>query len=475
MKRPARFYSALFWMIALNAVIKPAWVFGIDRQVQNQVGVERYGVYFSLFNLAVVFSFLLDWGLTTYFNRQLAMIKSGSSAPDSFFQLKLLLSIIYAVFVLSTAWVTNVQHWDIVSLVILIQVLYHLLLFFRSILTAKQFFNTDAWISVIDKALMLVVAGVMLYHPAFHNSITIELFAALQVICLAVACFIALICLWKKSLLHFLRFTGFPKGKVFRRAFPFALVVLLMSLHARIDAFLLERISSNGAYETGIYAGAYRLLDATNMVGMLTASFLLPYIVKRWSNKEDIAEVISIGRNILLMAAIGITMIAWFMGDWVQQLLYHHQDDKAVTVLKWTLPAIVGYSLTQIYGTVLTATGRIKGFCLIVSIFAVLNIILNLLLIPRLGALGCCIAAIVSQIGGGLVVTLYACRKNGLTVHARSIFVYIFTGVLIATIFYVGRKLMIKEIQMIILAALFTLLIMLISGMINFKKWARQE
>src|SRR5688500_9336488 len=105
MKKPVSFYSSLLWMIALNVVIKPAWVFGIDRQVQNQVGAEAYGIYFSLFNLSVVFVFLLDWGLTTYFNRQVAMQHSASlSTPKSFLQLKLLFSLIYSLVVSVAAW-----------------------------------------------------------------------------------------------------------------------------------------------------------------------------------------------------------------------------------------------------------------------------------------------------------------------------------------------------------------------------------
>jgi hypothetical protein len=77
MKETSRFYSSLSLLVLLNAIIKPLWIFGIDRQVQNEVGVAAYGTYFSIFNLSLVLSFLLDWGLTVYYNRQL-------SAKDAF-------------------------------------------------------------------------------------------------------------------------------------------------------------------------------------------------------------------------------------------------------------------------------------------------------------------------------------------------------------------------------------------------------
>jgi len=476
MKKIASFYSSLLWMIVLNLVIKTAWVFGIDRQVQNQVGVEEYGVYFSLFNLSVVFVFLLDWGLTTYFNRQVAMQHSVSSAaPESFLQLKLLFSLIYSIVVFFAAWLTGVQHRDIVLFAVLIQVLYSLLLFFRATLTAKQFFNTDAWVSIVDKSLMLVIAGMMLYYPAFRGMMTIRLFAGLQVICLAVACLIALVCLWKRDLLHFLKFGSLPGMRVFKQALPFAFVVLLMSLHARIDAFLLERINSNGAYETGIYAGAYRLLDATNMVGTLATAFLLPYIAKRWSSNEDISEVVLTGRHFLIMLSIGTGVVALFLGDWIQQLLYHHNDDRAVDVLKLCLPSLIGYSLTQVYGTVLTATGHIKSFCRIVAVFAAINIILNIIVIPRYGAIGCCITALFTQLAAGLTVTLFANRKIGMTIHVRSVFVYIFTAILLGAFLYEGTAWSINPFVLIVLAIMITIGILFFSKLINIRNWMKPE
>ncbi|MCG2613140.1 polysaccharide biosynthesis C-terminal domain-containing protein [Terrimonas sp. NA20] len=472
MKVRASFYSSLVWMIVLNVVIKPAWIFGIDRQVQNRVGVEQYGIYFSLFNLSVVFAFLLDWGLTTYLNRRLAMQSSAdTSASSSLLLAKLLFSLTYAIIVSIAAWITDVQHWDIVLYVILIQVFYSLLLFLRAVITAKQFFNTDAWLSIIDKSLMLLIAGILLYIPSFQGLLTIEMFAWLQAACLAIAVLIALICLWQKGLLHYLRLSGFPSMKIFRQAFPFALVFLLMSVHARIDAFLLERMSTNGAYETGLYAGAYRLLDAANMVGMLTSSFLLPFIVKRWSTKEDIDEVILSGRHFLVMLATGIALIAYFMGDWIQAILYHHSNDQAVDVLRWCLPALIGYSITHIYGTVLTATGHIRLFCLIVSIAAALNIVLNVLLIPKYGAIGCCLSAICSQGIGSVVVMYFACQKLALKVHFRSVLVYIFTAIVLGVVLYMGVTWSVNQFLLIGVAGALTLLIMLFTGMINVRRW----
>jgi O-antigen/teichoic acid export membrane protein len=59
-------------MILLNLLIKPIALFGIDATVQNRVGPENYGIYFSLLNLSVLFNILLDFGINNYTTKNLA-------------------------------------------------------------------------------------------------------------------------------------------------------------------------------------------------------------------------------------------------------------------------------------------------------------------------------------------------------------------------------------------------------------------
>src|SRR5215813_11717010 len=139
-----KFYSSLSLLLVLNAVIKPIWIFGIDRQVQNITGVTEYGTYFSLFNLSIVFGFLLDWGLTNFLNRELAAKKTELQQQlGSFFLLKILFAVVYAAMVVIVALFSGVQRWDILCGVMAIQFLTFLFLFLRNIITANQWFTTD--------------------------------------------------------------------------------------------------------------------------------------------------------------------------------------------------------------------------------------------------------------------------------------------------------------------------------------------
>ncbi|MBK5272601.1 MAG: polysaccharide biosynthesis C-terminal domain-containing protein, partial [Bacteroidia bacterium] len=336
----------------------------------------------------------------------------------------------------------------------------------------QQWFRTDAWLSVLDKTLMILLCGSFLYYPAVFGDMTINKFLLSQEACTAVAILCVLAILFRRGISFNMSKPSLLNKNLLRAVIPFAAIVLLMSVHYRLDGFLLERIYPNGAYEAGVYAAAYRLLDASNMVGFLFASFLLPFIARQWSEKKDIQTVVLGTRHLLLMFSVTIASLVFFLAPWIQKVLYHHTDPNSITVLQWCLPALIGYSLVQIYGTVMTATGLIIPFCYITLISVIINITLNLLLIPAFGAKGCCIAALASQWFCGIAAMVYVKQKTGVRFHPGSLLIYIFTGTILSGFLYWGNSLPVSKWLLISAAGIITLLIMITTKILNLKSWA---
>ena len=70
--RSLSFFKGLSFLLVLNVLVKPVWIFFIDRQIQNQVGHEAYGKYFAVLSLSYILIFLADAGLTNMMNQRLA-------------------------------------------------------------------------------------------------------------------------------------------------------------------------------------------------------------------------------------------------------------------------------------------------------------------------------------------------------------------------------------------------------------------
>lgn len=470
----SKFYSSLLLLIILNAIIKPVWIFGIDRQVQNITGVAEYGTYFSLLNLSIVFGFLLDWGLTNFINRELAAKKMELQEQlGSFLLLKALFFIVYLAIVMAVAELSGVKRLNILLGVITIQFLTFLFLFLRNVVTAHQWFKTDAWLSVLDKTLMIVICALFIFLPAVFGAIDIQKFITAQIISTALATFTVVLILLSRGITFKRPGLKFLNRTVIFSVLPFAVTVFLMSMHVRLDGFLLERLHHNGAQQAGIYAAAYRLLDASNMVGYLIASFSMPFIARLWSEGKSLQGTILQTRHIQLMFAIAIATTAIMLAPWLERILYHRSDEYGTQILQWCLPALVGYAFTQVYGTVMTATGNIVPFCYLNFTAVLVNLVINLFLIPRYGAQACCVSALCSQLFLGISTMLFVHKKFKTAVGGQSLMLYAINGLTICGILYVLTRTAVSTMLLLPLVGIITLMVMWLGKMIPFNNWLR--
>jgi O-antigen/teichoic acid export membrane protein len=213
-----------------------------------------------------------------------------------------------------------------------------------------------------------------------------------------------------------------------------------MATHNRLDGFLLERLHRNGAYEAGVYAASYRLLEVTNMIGFLVASFLMPFLARHRDTMLVVQEMVLSARHGLLLFGFFIVMFLVLFAAPVQQALYPASTPYAALVLQWCLPVLPAYLLLQVYGSLLTAMGQLKTFLGVLLVAVVVNSVLNMLLIPKWGAIGCCVAALVSQYLCAVSVYVVATQKNKLAHDGKGwLHLAIATGVF-TTLFYVGRQ-----------------------------------
>lgn len=298
---------------------------------------------------------------------------------------------------------------------------------------------------------------------------SINKFLWTQTGCLAFSVLVAILILVQREI-KFSFGGSFSFPKIFRSAFPYALIVLLMGIHFRLDGFLLERIHPNGPEQAGNYAAAYRLLDAANMIGYLFASFLLPFFAKQWSEKKDITYVILTTRHVLIAFSVGVSVLAIFMAPWIQSLLYSGNSN-TTTVIQYCIPVLIGYSLVAIYGTVLTATGHIRDFCMITFIAVLINIVLNLLLIPSWGAKGCCIAALLSQGFCGVATLLLVTKKLDIAIDYRSLLIYTMIASLLSGLFYYGNQAGLNAVLLISAAVIITFLFLLFTKLLKPAEW----
>ncbi|MFZ1592838.1 MAG: oligosaccharide flippase family protein, partial [Chitinophagales bacterium] len=271
------FITNIGFLLLLNLLVKPFWILGIDRSVQNAIGAEAYGTYFALFNFAFLFQVVLDFGINNYNNRQIAgKPELLSTSLMSTLVLKVILSVVYTllVFVVAFGIHFSAEQLKLLGLLVMMQILMSFYAFLRSNVSALHLFKTDAMLSVLDKLLTSIICGLILWTSVIKSPISATLFIYSQIIGYIIAIIVATLVLSAKKL-H-ISFTVKPSliKDIFRQSYPYALLGFLMTAYYRIDGVLLERMLENGAYEAGVYASAFRLLDALAIAGFLIAGVL---------------------------------------------------------------------------------------------------------------------------------------------------------------------------------------------------------
>lgn len=409
-----RFIKNIIFLLFLNLLIKPFWILGIEVEVQNIVGDNVYGQYLSIFNFSYLFYILLDLGITNFNNRNIA--QNAQLLTKHFAgiaQVKLSLSILYSIVVFAAAYISGFRsHNQLVMLTWCAcnQILLSFILYLRSNVSGLLMFKTDSMLSVLDRLIAIMVCAFLLWSGVVErSSFNIMWYVKSQTLAYFITFLVALVVV--------LRQTGKLSFKVdipffieiLKNSFPFALLVLLMSFYSRLEPVLLERLLGDEGYQAGLYGRSYRLFDAANNLSALFGVILLPMFANVIKRGDDLKGLLGISANIMAaMAGIGAVMCACYSSE-IIETFYGQQEyetyeafayrvETASMVLSILMGSFFAMSMTYIYGTLLTANGSLKQLNIMAAIGVTVNILLNLLLIPRYKAVGAAFSSLSVQV-----------------------------------------------------------------------------
>ena len=194
-----------------------------------------------------------------------------------------------------------------------------------------------------------------------------------------------------------------------------------MSFYNRIDSVMLERLLPDGKEQAGIYAHAFRLLDAFSMFGVLFAGLLLPIFARMIKQKEEIGSMVQFSFMLLFVPALVISLSSGFYDLQIMKLLKYSHPELSASIFRLLMVSFLGIATTYIFGTLLTANGSIRHLNYMALVGMGINIGINLLLIPQLQALGSAWASLATQIFTALAQTILAVKFMKLTINYRAI------------------------------------------------------
>jgi O-antigen/teichoic acid export membrane protein len=181
-----------------------------------------------------------------------------------------------------------------------------------------------------------------------------------------------------------------------------------MTLYNRLDPVMLGKLLPDKAigtnnvintapFQVGIYAKGFRLLDAANMIAYLFSVLLIPVFSRMIKRKESVEKMVKLSFTLLITIAVIVAFGCIFYSNELMKLLYWEDFERSAEVFKLLMGGFAAVSTTYIFGTLLTANGNLKQLNIISFIGLLINFSMNMILIPRLMAVGSAYASLVTQ------------------------------------------------------------------------------
>ncbi len=406
-----KFITNLAFLLFLNLLIKPFYILFIDVEVNNRVGAEYYGLYFALFNFSFVLNIILDFGITNFNNKNIAQNNHLLTKHfSSLIILKLLLAVIYIVLAFVVGLIIQYDY-RLMKLMLLLgfnQFLISFIAYLRSNLAGLHLFWVDSIVSILDRVILITICSFLLWGNVLGRELDIMDYVYSQTISYGATAIIAFFIVFSKTQFAKFTITRAFAMMIFKKSFPFAVLGMLMACYNRLDTVMVERMLDNGAEQAGIYAQGFRLLDAANMISVLFAGLLLPIFARMLKFKESVEPLVKTAFVLLITPGVIVAVGCWFYSTELMTLLYKEHIAEASVIFPILMSCFVATSTTYIFGTLLTANGNLRELNLMAACGILINITMNLFLIPRYEAAGSAVSSLATQFLTALIQVLIA-------------------------------------------------------------------
>ncbi len=197
---------------------------------------------------------------------------------------------------------------------------------------------------------------------------------------------------------------------VIANSWPFGMAGLFHLIYFQSAIILIKYITGEAA--AGVYNVAFTIMVAVLLFpSIVYQKFLLPKM-HRWANhdRERFYQVYRQGNIIMLILGIVAMLLIWAIAPWGVPFVFGAAYQDAVSLLTVMAISTPILFVASSVGATLVTQEHMKKKVQYMGAVAVVNIVLNMALIPRFGALGAAIATVLSN--AVLLVIFYVAAQN---------------------------------------------------------------
>ena len=380
--------------------------------IARKLGDKDFGKLSFAYSFTGICFIAADFGLSTILIRNVSRQKELTKEyVGNILALKIVLSFIcisvIGLFILFTDYPDDV----ITLLVIFSGVMFFrsLIDFFSAVLNAHERMDIDALLKGTNH-IFLFLSGIVILAVGFGLFGLANVFLVVYSISSITGFYIVCVSIVKIHPCFDLMFWKY----IFRESLPLALTVIFTVVYFKIDVVMLSLIRENNS-EIGWYSAAMRLVELIGVIPALVVSALFPIVSGLHRESIDsLRKVYQTSFRYLVVIALPIAVGTLLLSEHLIYTIYGEEYVKTIPALKILSLALIFIFVNYILMNILVAVDRQMTNAIMAGTCVLVNIVLNMCLIPHYGYLGAGTATVMTEIVlfalGLYYVAKYICK-----------------------------------------------------------------
>jgi O-antigen/teichoic acid export membrane protein len=382
-------------LLIISQTIAMALGFSYMMYMARYIGVKGFGEISFALTFASFLGILIDFGLSSIVTRDVARDKSiaGSYIGNIIiFKLVFLFTSVFLIVILSKFAHYNIHSNYIIFLVTLSVMLASISLSFSSIFQAIQRMEYLFIANILNSVVMFVgVITVAEQNWGIEGIGYLYLLAAIFGVIINYLIYVK----------NFKKFDFYLNYDLLRKlldaSYPLFISGLIYAFSLKLDVVMLLMLK--GDLAVGYYSGAYKIIELLMFIPAIVGTAILPILSNLYTtSQKSIIKYYKYSFECLLIIGLPLTFGIYSVAERIIYLIYgdeFHLSIIALQILIWAIPFIYLSLIINIFLISINKQNIILKF----NLFSVtVNIILNLILIPRFGFIGASFCAVITSI-----------------------------------------------------------------------------
>lgn len=380
--------------LALAEIVSKLSLFFIFVYIARFLGNEVFGRFNFAYSFALIAAVFMDIGINYMIVREMSRKKESTGKYVA--NALLIKSVFSVIILLFVYWIINILDYPsqtrilvyLLCIFIFVRSLTELLF---SVFKAYEKMHCEAAIKITGMILLLI-GGIASLIIGYGIIILALIFVLVEILMFITSLTIVILKFTKIEL----RFDYKISKEIIKKAFPFTLSVISGVIYFNIAIIILSLIKGDVA--VGAYSAAYNLTMAILFIPGMYSFAIYPIFSRDFKEfKKKIIFMYARSFKYLYLMGLPISIGTFILARKIILFIYGAEFSASILALKilaWFVfikfaSYLTGILLSSIYKQHLRMYAQVTT--------VIINILLNLLLIPKYGIIGACVATVASE------------------------------------------------------------------------------